>query len=81
MAAAIRSTTLKPSPDGGLSVEVSIADNADMALAKEVLLLAVRVPRLSANPSLTDIHRATLHRARAAIDKCMRALAPAASDD
>jgi len=60
VAAAIRSTTLTPTADGGLHVEVSIADNDDIALEKEMLLLRVKVPHLSENPSLIDIHRATL---------------------
>jgi hypothetical protein len=81
MAATLRSTTLKPAANGGWRAEVAIADNNDISLAQEALSLVVMVPPLGENPSLIEIHRAALHRARAAIDECIRALAPSPSAD
>jgi hypothetical protein len=81
MAATLRSTTLKPAANGGMRVEIAIADNDDIALAREALSLVVQVPPQGENPALTDIHRAALHRARALIDEAIRALAPRQSAD
>jgi hypothetical protein len=81
MAATLRSTTLKPAADGGLRVEIAIADNDDIALAREAMSLVVGLARLSENPSLTEIHRAALQQARAIIDRCIAELAPRLSAD
>jgi hypothetical protein len=81
MAATLRSTTLKQAANGGWRVEIAIADNDDIALAREAMSLVLDVARLSENPSLTGIHRAALQQARAIIDQCIAGLAPRPAAD
>ena len=76
MAIEILSTTIKPAGGDDMRVEILLSDNANIEHAGEVMSLAVRVPRQGENPSLDDIRRAALRRARTAIDECIAALAP-----
>jgi hypothetical protein len=71
----IQKTTVLPGETDALRVEITIADTSDIIDAREAVTL-IAVVQGSENPSLIDIQRLAVNRARDLIDEAMRALAP-----
>jgi hypothetical protein len=76
MSSQIQKTTVQSAVNGVHRVEIAIADRADTENAREAVTIVAAVAG-SENPSMIDIQRAALSRARALIDESMRALQPA----
>ncbi len=74
----IQKTTVVSAASGAWRVEIAIADTADTARARDVMTL-IAVVQGSENPTLSDLQRAALNRARVLIDESTAALAPAES--
>jgi hypothetical protein len=71
----IQKTTVLSAVNGVHRVEIATADRADTENAKEAVTIIAAV-RGSENPTLIDLQRAALNRARALIDESTTALEP-----